>query len=153
MSQYLPPIRINELFNVADFNDQYDFINYFNGDNRYVKKKRMKTGYTGFTVATGYTGYTGSHFQLQAKTQFQSFTLDLSENRNSTLFNSNVKVTDGVTGDNNEIVNLFVTRPSSFKLGIRNDGTFNQIGTSTFNDHVNLVEYVQNPNTSTQKVF
>ena len=112
MSQYLPPIRINELFNVADFNDQYDFINYFNGDNRYVKKKRMKTGYTGFTVATGYTGYTGSHFQLQAKTQFQSFTLDLSENRNSTLFNSNVKVTDGVTGDNNEIVNLFVTRPS-----------------------------------------
>ena len=62
-------------------------------------------------------------------------------------------MTDGVTGDNNEIVNLFVTRPSWFKLGIRNDGTFNQIGTSTFNDHVNLVEYVQSPNTSTQKVF
>ena len=37
-SQYLPPIRINEMFNVADFNYQYDFINYFIGDNRYVKK-------------------------------------------------------------------------------------------------------------------
>ena len=34
MSQYLPPIRINEMFNVADFNYQYDFINYFIGDNR-----------------------------------------------------------------------------------------------------------------------
>ena len=90
---------------------------------------------------------------MQAKTQFQSFTLNLSENQNSTLFNSNVKVTDGVTGDNNEIVNLFVTKPSFFKLGIRNDGTFNQIGISTFNDNVNLVEYVQNPNTSTQKTI
>ena len=38
MSQYLPPIRINTLFNVADFKYQYDFINYFIGDNRYVKK-------------------------------------------------------------------------------------------------------------------
>ena len=42
MSQYLPPIRLNELFNVADFNYQYDFINYFMGDNRYVKKNDLK---------------------------------------------------------------------------------------------------------------
>ena len=73
MSQYLPPIRINELFNVADFNYQYDFINYFTGDNRYVKKNDLQvvqgptgytgstesTGYTGSTESTGYTGYTG----------------------------------------------------------------------------------------------
>ena len=77
---------------------------------------------------------------LQAKTQFQSYTLDLSENRNSTLFDSNVKVTNapiGVDGEN-EVVNLFVTKPSTFKLGmdvkesIRNEGTLNQIGTSNF---------------------
>ena len=42
MSQYLPPIRLYELFNVADFNYQYDFINYFTGDNRYVKKNDLK---------------------------------------------------------------------------------------------------------------
>ena len=64
MSQYLPPIRINELFNVADFNYQYDFINYFNGDKRYVKKNELKiiqgaTGYTGYTGSIGYTGSTG----------------------------------------------------------------------------------------------
>ena len=63
MSQYLPPIRINELFNVSDFNYQYDFINYFIGDSRYVKKNDLKiivgpTGYTGRTGSTGYTGYT-----------------------------------------------------------------------------------------------
>ena len=52
MSQYLPPIYINELFNVADFNYQYDFINYFNGDRRYVKKNELK-------VIQGPTGYTG----------------------------------------------------------------------------------------------
>ena len=62
MSQYLPPIHINELFNVADFNYQYDFINYFNGDKRYVKKNELKIiqGPTGYTGTTGYTGYTGT---------------------------------------------------------------------------------------------
>ena len=94
---------------------------------------------------------------LQLKTQFQSYTLDLSENRNSTLFDSNIKVTNspiGIDGEN-EVVNLFVTKPSTFKLGmdvkesIRNEGTLNQIGTSnfltqsTFNDNVNLVDYVK----------
>ena len=93
---------------------------------------------------------------LQAKTQFQSFTLDLSENRNSTLFDSNLKVTDGVVGDDNEIVNLHVTKASTFKLGIevkeniKNEGTLAQIGVSTFNNNVNLIDYVQNPNTENQ---
>ena len=65
MSQYLPPIRINEIFNVADFKYQYDFISYFIGDNHYVKKNDLKiivgpTDYTGRTGSTGYTGYTGN---------------------------------------------------------------------------------------------
>ena len=242
MSQYLPPIHINDLFNVADFNYQYDFINYFTGDNRYVKKKDLKvivgptgytgtTGYTGYTGTTGYTGYTGSTgytgytgmqgtagmngingtngsngstvgdilgsvsliasiatavaggaafltlsasnaanlallqayiisndtqvLILQTKTQFQSYTLDLSENRNSTVFNSNIKITDGPLAINNEneIVTLNVTKPSTFKKGIdvteniQNHGTLNQEGVSkfvsesTFNDNVNLVDY------------
>ena len=259
MSQYLPPVHINELFNVADFNYQYDFINYFNGDRRYVKKNELKviqgpTGYTGYTGSigttgftgstgytgstgstgsTGYTGFTGSQgvagingingsngsngtngsngsngssvgdilgsvsliasiasavaggaaflslsasnatnlallqayiisndaqvLILQTKTQFQSFTLDLSENRNSTVFNSNIKVTDGPLAINNEneIVTLNVTKASTFKKGvdvtenIQNHGTLNQEGASkfvsesTFNDNVNLVDYVK----------
>ena len=289
MSQYLPPIHINELFNVADFNYQYDFINYFNGDRRYVKKNELKviqgatgytgytgsigttgftgstgatgftgsigsTGYTGSTGATGYTGYTGSTgytgytglrgftgytgatgytglpgtngsngsngsngkdgtngaqaadilgsisliasianavgssaifvslstaiatnlalFQayvvsndaalliVQLKTQFQSYTLDLSENRNSTIFNSNVKITDGIPLPNgsNEVVDLYVTKPSTFKLGIqtqilKNDGNLTQVGSSTFNDNVVLQDYVKNPNTNTQQTI
>ena len=65
-------------------------------------------------------------------------------------------MTDGVVGDN-EIVNLFVTKPSSFKLGIgvkeniKNEGTLTQIGVSTFNDNIDMVDYVQNANTSNQK--
>ena len=43
MSQYLPPIKINELFNVIDFKYQYDYVNYYNGDLRYVKKADLKT--------------------------------------------------------------------------------------------------------------
>ena len=39
MSQYLPPIKINELFNVIDFKYQYDFVNYYNGDLRYVNSE------------------------------------------------------------------------------------------------------------------
>ena len=94
---------------------------------------------------------------MQAKTQFQSYTLDLSENRNSALFDSNIKVTDGVVGNDNEIVNLHVTKPSTFKLGIgvkeniKNEGTLTQIGVSTFNDTIDIVDYVQNANTSNQK--
>ena len=310
MSQYLPPIHINELFNVADFNYQYDFINYFNGDKRYVKQNELKviqgatgytgytgsigatgftgstgatgftgstgsTGYTGYTGSTGYTGYTGSTgatgytgstgaigytgstgatgntgytgstgytgytgatgytglpgsngsngsngfngkdgtngaqaadilgsisliasianavgssaifvslstaiatnlalFQayvvsndaalliVQLKTQFQSYTLDLSENRNSTIFNSNVKITDGIPLPNgsNEVVDLYVTKPSTFKLGIqtqilKNDGNLTQVGSSTFNDNVVLQDYVKNPNTNTQQTI
>ena len=71
MSQYLPPININEMFNVLDFSYQYDFVNYFNGDRRYVKKEELRiiegptgntgaTGYMGYTGATGYMGYTGA---------------------------------------------------------------------------------------------
>ena len=65
MSQYLPPLKINELFNVIDFKYQYDFVNYYNSDLRYVKKADLKTivgptGYTGNTRPTGYTGNTGS---------------------------------------------------------------------------------------------
>ena len=66
MSQYSPSIKINELFNVIDFKYQYDFVNYYNGDLRYVKKIYLKTivrptgytGYTGYTGSTAYTGYT-----------------------------------------------------------------------------------------------
>ena len=310
MSQYLPPIRINDMFNVLDFSYQYDFISYFNGDRRYVKKEEMKiivgpiglrgetglkgdigstgiqglkgdigstgiqglkgdigstgiqglrgefgiTGIRGLTGIQGLKGDIGStgiqglkgdigstgiqglkgdigstgiqglkgeigakgdtgqagqagsvgeilgsisliaaistavaggaaflalsssnaanlaalnayivsnNIQvaiLQAKTQFQSFTLDLSETRNSTLFNSNIKVTDGVVGDN-EIVNLYVTKPSTFKLGIgvkeniKNEGTLTQIGVSTFNDNIDMVDYVKNPNTNTEQTI
>ena len=43
MSSYQVPVkRNNEMFNVADFNYQYDFISYFIGDNRYVKKNDLK---------------------------------------------------------------------------------------------------------------
>ena len=67
MSQYLPPLHINEMFNVLDFNYQYDFISYFNGDQRYVKKEEIKiivgpiglTGETGLKGDTGLTGLTG----------------------------------------------------------------------------------------------
>ena len=64
MSQYLPPININEMFNVLDFNYQYDFINYLNGDRRYVKKEEMKIivgpiGLTGETGLKGDIGITG----------------------------------------------------------------------------------------------
>ena len=97
------------------------------------------------------------------KTQFQSYTLDLSENKNSTVFNSNIKVTDGPLAINNEneIVTLNVTKASTFKKGIdvteniQNHGTLNQEGVSkivsgsTFTDNVNLVDYVKNPNTNT----
>ena len=247
MSQYLPPIRINEMFNVSDFNYQYDFISYFIGDNRYVKKNDLKiivgpTGYTGrtgstgytrstgSTGSTGYTGYTGhqgtaetngtngsngsngtngtngssvgeilgsvwlvasianavastaifvslrsgiaaniayilsNNIQvtiLQSKTQFQTFALDLSENRNSTLFNSNIKVTEILLGDNgsNEIVTLNVTKASKFKKGIDvdgnilNNGTLTQNGISIFNNEVNFVEYTKNPNTETAEII
>ena len=337
MSQYLPPIHINKLFNVSDFNYQYDFISYFIGDSRYVKKDDLKvvvgptgatgfkgytgatgytgysgatgytgysgatgytgytgysgatgytgytgysgaTGYTGYTGATGYTGYTGCSgatgytgysgatgytgysgatgytgctgstgatgytgmkgssginganglngsngangsngkdgsngaqaadilgslsligsianavassavfvslstaiatnlalFQayvvsndaalliVQLKTQFQSYTLDLSENRNSTIFNSNVKITDGIPllNGSNEIVNIYVTKPSTFKLGIetqvlKNDGILTQVGTSIFNDNVVLQDYIKNQNTNTQQTI
>ena len=91
---------------------------------------------------------------LQLKTQFQSYTLDLSENRNSTLFDSNIKVTNGPIAINglNEIVTLNVTKASTFKKGIdvsdniQNSGTLNQSGDAKFispiifNDQVNLVE-------------
>ena len=62
MSQYLPPLNINEMFNVLDFNYQYDFISYFNGDRRYVKKEEMKiiVGPIGLTGETGMKGDTGS---------------------------------------------------------------------------------------------
>ena len=62
MSQYLPPLHINEMFNVLDFNYQYDFISYFNGDRRYVKKEEMKiiVGPIGLTGETGLKGDTGS---------------------------------------------------------------------------------------------
>ena len=61
MSQYLPPININEMFNVLDFNYQYDFINYLNGDRRYVKKEEMKiiVGPIGLTGETGLKGDSG----------------------------------------------------------------------------------------------
>ena len=85
---------------------------------------------------------------MQAKTQFQTFALDLSENRNSTLFNSNIKVTESLLGENgsNEIVTLNVTKPSKFKKGIDvdenilNNGTLTQNGISTFNNQVNLLD-------------
>ena len=104
---------------------------------------------------------------LQMKTQFQSYTLDLSENKNSTVFNSNIKVTDGplTINNENEIVTLNVTKASTFKKGvdvtenIQNHGTLNQEGVSkfvsesTFADNVNLVDYVKNPNTNTQQTI
>ena len=68
---------------------------------------------------------------LQAKTQFQTIALDLSENRNSTLFNSNIKVTESLLGENgsNEVVTLNVTKASKFKKGIDVDGNILNNGT------------------------
>ena len=77
----------------------------------------------------------------------------MSENRNSTVFNSNIKITDGPLAINNEneIVTLNVTKASTFKKGvdvtenIQNHGTLNQEGASkfvsesTFNDNVEFL--------------
>ena len=57
MSSYLPSLRPSQVFNLADFNYQDSYIDFYTGDARYARFQGTNTFYGQCTFQSGHHSY------------------------------------------------------------------------------------------------